>query len=138
VSAGRDRDGNVGGSLAEPRAVEVKAVPLPIQFETDEDILTAVGKQYAEELATAIKQQRPATVILEGHTDPRGSHAHNMDLSKRRAERVAAFLREQGVQGQIITEAKGKTQPFTPPDASGLTEDELFALNRRVVWRRPN
>ncbi len=136
VSAGHDRDGNVGGSLSEPRAIEIKAVPLPIQFETNEDALTPVGKQYAEELAAAIRQQHPATVILEGHTDPKGTDDYNMDLSKRRAETVAAFLKGQGVQARIITEAKGKREPFTPPEASELTQDQIWALNRRVVWRR--
>ncbi len=138
VSAGSDRDGNVSGSLSAPRAVEIKAVPLPIQFETNEDVLTPVGKQYAEELASAVKQQNVATVILEGHTDPKGTDDYNMDLSKRRAETVAAFLKQQGVQARIITEAKGKREPFSPPDASTLTQDQLWALNRRVVWRRSN
>jgi len=136
VSAGRTTRGEVGGSLGGDRAVAVRKVPLPIQFETDRDDLTAVGRQYADELATAVKEQRPEVVVLEGHTDERGTASHNLDLSKRRVERVAAHLREKGVAARIETRAKGKSEPFTPPNAVDLTEEEIWTLNRRVVWQR--
>jgi outer membrane protein OmpA-like peptidoglycan-associated protein len=138
VSAGRTSRGLVAGSLGEPsnRALKIEIVPLPIQFETGRDDLTPEGVKYASELAEAIKQQGPSTVVLEGHTDPRGSDAYNLDLSERRVKRVARFLAENGVTAQIVTEAKGKREPFTPPDASDLSQEQIWALNRRVVWRR--
>jgi OOP family OmpA-OmpF porin len=37
------------------------------------------------------------TVVIEGHTDSRGSAEYNLALSRRRAERVKEFLVEQGV-----------------------------------------
>ncbi|ADP70520.1 OmpA/MotB domain protein [Rhodomicrobium vannielii ATCC 17100] len=135
VSVAHNTRGGVGGSL--DRGIPVRKVPLPIQFETDRDELTPVGRQYADELAAAINEQRPAVIILEGHTDERGTDAHNMDLSKRRVERVAAYLkREKGVAARIETRARGKTEPYVPQNASNLTNEQLWELNRRVVWQR--
>jgi outer membrane protein OmpA-like peptidoglycan-associated protein len=131
------RDSAVGGSLSlEVRGVTVKTVPLPINFETDSARLTAIGTEAAKELAEAIKQQNPPSVSLTGHTDERGSDAYNMDLSRRRCETAASFLRQAGVKAKIETEAKGKREPLPVPDAGERTQEEIWALNRRVEWHR--
>jgi outer membrane protein OmpA-like peptidoglycan-associated protein len=123
-----------GGTIPGYRGVV--RVPLPIQFETDRAELTDKGKDCALELAEAIKQQRPAAVILEGHTDERGTDAHNDDLSRRRVKTVEAFLRTQGVTARIVTVAKGKHEPFDPPGGASLPQEKIWELNRRVVWRQ--
>ena len=35
-----------------------------------------------------------AKIILEGHTDPRGSREYNVALGERRANAVAEFMKE--------------------------------------------
>ncbi len=72
----------------------------------------------------------PVKIRVEGHTDDVGSEEHNLDLSQRRADAVAAWLVEHGgVDAEIITtEGFG----FEYPRADNGTE-EGRAQNRRVV-----
>ena len=137
----RSRANEVAGSLGRPpksRALVIKEVPLPIQFETGRDDLTSDGMKYAKVLAQAVQQQEVSPVVLEGHTDDRGTDAYNDQLSKKRVERVAAYLKQQGVTARIVIEAKGKREPYTPPAGLHLSQDQTWALNRRVVWHRPD
>ncbi len=142
VSTGSTRAGNVGGSLGSWRPISIKAIPLPIRFDTASDELTPEGKQYATELAKAIEQQKPASVTLEGHTDDRGNDKYNIELSKRRVVKVKAFvsayLKQHGVESHIVTEGKGKREPFKPANADQMSQDQIWSLNRRVVWRHAN
>jgi OOP family OmpA-OmpF porin len=67
-------------------------------------------------LIQTIRESAPASVEVVGHTDTRAGTAHNQDLSKRRAARVAALLsgaqvsgvtsRGEGERGARCTEAR--------------------------------
>lgn len=75
---------------------------------------------------------RPRTTYTEGHTDLVGSPAYNLDLSKRRAEAVKAWLLTKGkLKGLPIT-ALGFG--LTKPVADNRTDDGR-AKNRRVEFR---
>jgi OOP family OmpA-OmpF porin len=135
----RGLDGRVGGIYSRDllRGAEVEAVPLPINFFTNETRFTAVGEKAAAELAQAVKEQNIHVMILVGHADPRGDRQYNLALSKRRAEAVRTYLLAQGVSARIIVDGKGPDQPF---DVSLLgrpvTQKEAWALDRRVEWVR--
>jgi outer membrane protein OmpA-like peptidoglycan-associated protein len=113
-----------------------RAVPVPITFEYNKTDFTDIGSQAAAELLTVIKEQRPSKLVLVGHTDVRGTPEHNLKLSKDRAAAVAKFLRENGLEIPVEVIGKGETEPMKIIDASGLTQDDIYALNRRVEWRR--
>jgi outer membrane protein OmpA-like peptidoglycan-associated protein len=98
--------------------------------------LTEVGQKYADELLLALQQQAPPQVTLVGHTDERGSPEHNMSLSDARVKTIAAFLVQRGITARITTIAKGKTEPFVPTDPKEFSQEEIWALNRRVEWKR--
>lgn len=137
AAAKNHRDGSVGGTMSEEiRGVVVKIVPLPIGFETNSAKLTEVGQKYADELLLALQQQSPAQITLIGHTDERGDAGDNMRLSDARVKTVAAFLRSKGITVNITTIAKGESEPVKPTDPSQFTQDEIWALNRRVEWKR--
>jgi outer membrane protein OmpA-like peptidoglycan-associated protein len=59
-----------------------------------------------------------------------------MKLSRDRADAVAAFLQQNGLDIPIETEGKGFNDPVHLSDTSGLSEEDIYALNRRVEWRR--
>jgi outer membrane protein OmpA-like peptidoglycan-associated protein len=59
--------------------------------------------QVVEALMTTDKNRN---LIVEGHTDSKGSAAFNMDLSQRRAESVRSYLISRGYQAELI-EARG-------------------------------
>jgi outer membrane protein OmpA-like peptidoglycan-associated protein len=138
VRTARDqRDGRLGGIYSPSvRGIVPRAIPVPITFDYAKTSFTGVGKEAAQELLSAIKEQRPDRIKLVGHTDVRGSAETNMSLSNARAEAVAAFLRENGVDASVETVGKGANEPIKLNDTSGLTQEDMYALNRRVEWRR--
>jgi outer membrane protein OmpA-like peptidoglycan-associated protein len=136
-TARNERDGKLGGFYSESvRGIVPHAIPIPITFEYREATFTTIGEQAAQELLTAIREQRPAKVALVGHTDPRGSDETNMRLSRERADAVATFLRQNGVTAPIEVAGKGAKEPLRFPDDAGLSKDDIYAIDRRVEWRR--
>jgi outer membrane protein OmpA-like peptidoglycan-associated protein len=131
------RDGRIGGFYSPSvRGIVPEVVPLPITFDFDKATLTPVGQQAALELAHAIGEQQPAKVVVVGHTDIRGGPEYNLRLSQERADAVAAFLRSNGVTLPIDASGVGAGEPLKVEDPSGLTQEDLYALDRRVEWRR--
>ncbi len=136
-TARNQRDGKIGGFYSPSvRGIVPRAIPIPITFDTAKTSFTSIGEQAARELLTVLKEQGPSRVTLIGHTDVRGAPDMNLKLSQERADAVAAFLRDNGVSVTIEATGKGATEPVKLSDTSGLSQDDIFALNRRVEWRR--
>ena len=74
----------------------------------------------------------PSTLIdVYGHTDPSGGDAINLPLSRNRAESVASYLAQRGVnRTRVATQGFGSSQPI----ADNSTETGR-AQNRRVELR---
>jgi outer membrane protein OmpA-like peptidoglycan-associated protein len=87
-------------------------------------------------LAEALKEQRPSQIKLVGHTDIRGTEETNQKLSVARAEAVAAYLKQAGVEATIETAGVGAKEPIKLLDPAGLSQDDVYALNRRVEFTR--
>ncbi len=69
-------------------------------------------------------------VRIEGHTDDKGAMAHNMDLSKRRAESVKKYMVDHGIdEGRLETVGLGPKKPI----ADNKTKKGR-AKNRRVEF----
>jgi outer membrane protein OmpA-like peptidoglycan-associated protein len=138
VKTARDqRDGSLGGLYSSSvRGIVPHAIPVPITFVYRKTDFTDAGNEAAGELLTAIKEQNPTRVVLVGHTDSRGSARINMKLSIARAEAVAAFLQQNGVNIPIAAIGKGANEPLHLSDPSGLSQEDIYALNRRVEWLR--
>ena len=131
------RDGTLGGFYSRSvRGIVPRALPVPITFEYRQTTFTGVGAEAARELITAVKEQRPSRLMLVGHTDVRGTAEFNMKLSQDRADAVAAFLRQNGLNISVQTVGKGANEPMRLVDSSGLSQDDIYALNRRVEWLR--
>jgi peptidoglycan-associated lipoprotein len=70
-----------------------------------------------------------AKIILEGHTDPRGSREYNVALGEHRAAAVLEMMKERGVNpNQVRIVSYGAERLATP----GHSEQD-FQLDRRVV-----
>lgn len=129
-------DGTLGGIYV--RQVVPVSVPLPVRFYYNEARPTPEGEAALKELAEAVKQQNLRVMKLVGHTDPRGSDAFNMELSRQRVEFVRDALQRQGVRAHVEISWQGKRQPIdvsvlaAPPE----NDEQLFALERRVEWIR--
>jgi outer membrane protein OmpA-like peptidoglycan-associated protein len=138
VTAAKDhRDGSIGGAMSRDiRGFKPTAIPIPIGFETASAKFTPIGDQAAKELVSVLLEQAPSEITLIGHTDERGGANYNMRLSGERVKAVANFLRQNGINAKIITIAKGKSEPLRLTDMSDLSREDIWALNRRVVWKR--
>ena len=132
------RDGALGGYFSGVvRGLGPHALPLPITFDSGKSTLTPIGEAAVRDLARAVREQQPTKVLVVGHTDVRGGADYNLKLSKDRAEAVAAFMRQNGIDVPIEAAGVGFSEPLRIEDSNGLTQDDIFALNRRVEWVRP-
>lgn len=76
-------------------------------------------------------KQNGRRIVLDGHTDDRGTREYNMALGERRAKAVKRYLTMQDVPGsQIEVVSYGKERP-----AVSGNDESAWALNRRVELR---
>lgn len=133
----RTRAGGCGGIfLQSVRGFTPTYRPLPITFEYDKDVFTAEGQKAANSLLACLQEQSPDTALLSGHTDSKGSDTYNMELSRRRLQRVAQFLKQGGYTGDVQLLPKGEGEPFEVDDPSLYSQDEIDQMNRRVSLRQ--
>ena len=99
-----------------------------INFDTDSASLRPDALPEVDELFSVLKADPKLRVSIEGHTDTTGTPAHNLDLSKHRADAVMTELVKRGIAAARMTAAGfGQTKPV----ASNDTEIGR-AQNRRV------
>ena len=114
---------------AEPE-VRTITVRLNVEFEFNKDTVLAVYGDQLDAIAAAMRAHDDTELVLEGHTDSRGSDQYNMNLSDRRAKAVKAKLvNDYGIPAaRVSAVGYGESRPI----ATNSTE-EGRARNRRVV-----
>ena len=107
-------------------------VNLPdVTFAVDSTVISPSFRAALDEVAASLQKYPDSLVDVMGHTDATGSDAHNLDLSRRRAESVKGYLVMRGVSGsRIATIGYGEQYP-----RADNTTAEGKALNRRVEIR---
>ncbi len=114
--------------------VECMALELgdAVYFDTDSDVIQERSYPLLFDLTNAlVANPSILKARVEGHTDSRGSDAHNLDLSRRRAASVMRFVTSAGIdEGRLESEGYGETQPI---DTNDTTEGRQN--NRRVEVR---
>lgn len=105
------------------------SITLNIQFPNNSNV---VSQQYATEIrqvAQFMKQYPDTKVVIEGHTDSRGSADYNLKLSQKRANAVMRFLiQEYAISvDRISAVGMGESAPIETNDTA-----EGRKLNRRV------
>ena len=97
-------------------------------FDSDSSTLTARAAAQLDRFVSGYDAPAGCEVTVEAHADRAGPADHNLRLSRRRAEAVAAYLRRTGLTAPIVIETLGETRPLAEtPD--GVAD----AGNRRVV-----
>ncbi|MFN3270330.1 MAG: OmpA family protein [Candidatus Kapaibacteriota bacterium] len=85
-------------------------------FDTNSASLPDTVKEL-EVLYQFMKNKPNVTILVEGHTDDRGSHPYNDKLSLMRAESVKNYLVSRGINPERIkTVGYGKRKPLAPND----------------------
>ena len=106
-----------------------RKVTLKLQFENNAAAVLNPNDPQIKALSTFMREYPKANVVIEGHTDDRGSAAYNQALSQKRAQAVANILiQQQGIDASRIT-AKGLGE--STPVADNSTAQGR-SQNRRV------
>ncbi len=100
-------------------------MPEGILFPVDSATVQAGIMNDLYTVADSVNRYPGTRVEVVGHTDNTGSAAYNQDLSERRAQAVAAILRNGGVSG-------GRLRPY------GMGEDQPIASNLNPAGRAQN
>jgi len=130
-SAGSGARADGDDLAAPPAAAPASALSLPVQFEFDSARISPAARSQLDALAEGIKMLQPGrAVVIEGHTDARGTDAYNDVLSWRRASAVKIYLVEihHIDPKRLRAVGVGKHQPI-----EGL--DPVAGENRRVQFR---
>ncbi|MCL2335575.1 MAG: OmpA family protein [Endomicrobia bacterium] len=99
-----------------------------VLFDTDKYALKPGAVKTLGKVSDLLKMYPNNNILIEGHTDARGSVMHNQTLSENRAKSVKNFLVKEGVDDSRITAiGYGKLKPIaTNATAAGMEQ------NRRV------
>lgn len=129
---------------------------LSVYFDFDSDRLDEQALEALRKLLETPGLDRIVQLSVLGYADDFGSDRYNQRLSERRALRVADFLREAGISGELVVEGRGRTSldpqvyreavvrkresaEFTLPlesehinISSLLSKSELIRINRKA------
>lgn len=118
------------------------ALPSDVLFDTDRADLSGRADAVVVEAVDALRRLPPgAEVVVAGNTDDVGDEAYNLDLSRRRAETVAAAIESArpAVPVAVRVEARGETRPLVPNrGGTGEAIEANRSLNRRVSLEFPS
>jgi len=106
------------------------SVDYRVLFDTDSDRLTPEAEQQLGKVADSMSANGSEINVI-GHTDQRGTEAHNQLLSERRAKQVATWLANHhpSLTGRLNSMGKGKSDPKYEGNS-----DEVNQMNRRVEF----
>lgn len=99
-----------------------------ILFSFDSYSLTPEAQENIMKFAEILNEYPDTDIMIEGHTDNRGTHQYNQTLSERRAMSVKNYLKMKGVEDIRMTTLG---YSFDRPVATNDT-DEGRSKNRRV------
>ena len=106
-----------------------------ITFRTNSHTITPEAKKELDIIAGALQNEQLTaySFTIEGHADPRGPSDFNMNLSKRRAQSVVAYLaRAKGVSlGRLYPVGKGETELMFPQKPAA-PENRRVTIKTRV------
>jgi outer membrane protein OmpA-like peptidoglycan-associated protein len=118
---------NAAAVKEEPRGTVITLAG-GVLFASNKSQLLPGAQNSLNQIAEALKDQDDKRVLIEGHTDSRGSDATNQALSKARAESVGSYLISHGVPAERVTTAGlGPSRPVADNNTA-----EGRANNRRV------
>lgn len=107
---------------------EVQFTAEILYFEFDQHTLTKAGEERLAALGDYMKKNGGLDLKVQGHCDERGSVEYNLALGQRRAEVVAKYLLDYGVDAKRL-----KSVSFGEEKLAAEGKDEKsHAQNRRV------
>ena len=105
-----------------------------VLFDVDSAALRPDARGALTDVAAVLTEFRKTAVIVQGHTDSTGTSAHNLQLSRARADAVGSFLATRGVDPVRMSSAGfGEDYPIASNDsASGRQQNRRVDLMLRA------
>ena len=101
-----------------------------VLFAFDRSDLNANAKTSLDKLRTTLLKYPETNITVIGHTDSKGTKQYNQTLSESRANSVASYTSQNGIDKNRMTAiGKGETDPIATNDT-----EEGSASNRRVEF----
>jgi peptidoglycan-associated lipoprotein len=102
----------------------------PVHFDFDQADIRSDAVPILKAAATGLSDGAQG-VVIEGHTDARGSEEYNLALGERRASAVRRYLSNLGVpMGQMTIVSYGEIRP-----AANGNNESAWELNRRAEFQ---
>jgi OOP family OmpA-OmpF porin len=111
----------IAAAAPAPIVIEKITLSTDVLFEFNKAELRPAGQQRLDELAKSAQGANVDKVVLVGHADRIGSEEYNQELSEKRAQAVADYLAQKGVDSsRLQVEGKGKAEPVTGNDCDKM------------------
>ena len=117
-----------------PAEIRVE-LPADILFDFDKALIRDAARPALASTAAILRAHAARSIEIEGHADAKGSDAHNLPLSLKRAEAVRRWLTDhEGLRrDHLETAGFGSRRPVVPNRKSDGSDDpEDRQRNRRV------
>jgi peptidoglycan-associated lipoprotein len=115
--------------LQQEKYEKIRQEDQTVYFDYDKSKVDAKYLELLQAHADYLVKNPSTKVMIEGHTDERGTPEYNIALGERRAKAVAQYLQSLGVMAnQITTVSYGEEKPV---DLSRTSQG--FSKNRRAV-----
>jgi len=102
-----------------------------VEFRTSSAVIRSDSGRLLDAVTGIAILCRDYEIVVEGHTDARGSDDINMELSEMRAKSVREYLVGRGVSSSSIEAVGyGETRPINPD-----TTPEAYDMNRRTEFK---
>lgn len=123
-----DGSGMEGAEVDEERVTELE----PIYFDFDRAVIRDDQLSTMRENTRAVEEHRGwRTVVIEGHTDERGSEEYNLALGERRANAAKQYMVDAGVDAaRLDTVSFGESKPAVQGH-----DESAWKWNRRAEFR---
>lgn len=135
VQTGLDPDGSI--TVGDPYANNQSSFNGPqslrenntIYFKYDSDQIQDEYVSIMQSHAQYLRDNPDSRIIIEGHTDERGTPEYNIALGERRARSVARYMQNLGVDiNQLSIVSYGEEKPVLPGH-----DENSWSKNRRAV-----
>jgi outer membrane protein OmpA-like peptidoglycan-associated protein len=104
-----------------------------LMFGFDSYKLSSSTTSNLSNLAKTLNKYEDTDILIEGHTDKKGTEEYNIDLSKQRSKSVAGYLEQMSVKSsRITTKGYGELQPISENDEQNRRVEVAIFANKKM------
>ncbi len=107
-----------------------------IMFDINNNRLLPEDMYKLDKAIIMLRHNAKAKIYIESHTDSRGDDDFNMELTKKRVERIRNFILNSDIKDErIIVKAYGETKPLNKCTNKVKCTNKEYLKNRRTIYQ---